>query len=92
MTDRITRPGDSNADWLRAVIDTAVDGVILIDSGGRILIRKGVREQVRMQTQRREYGSCHVCCSSAREHAAAQVRGAAIQSVGPGERVRTNWS
>ena len=38
MTDRITRPGDSNADWLRAVIDTAVDGVILIDSGGRILM------------------------------------------------------
>ncbi|MCK1737686.1 PAS domain S-box protein [Bradyrhizobium sp. 138] len=28
----------SNADWLRAVVDTAVDGVILMDARGRILM------------------------------------------------------
>ncbi|WP_456620492.1 PAS domain S-box protein [Bradyrhizobium sp. P5_C12] len=38
MEDRISRPGHSNADWLRAVVDTAVDGVILIDARGCILM------------------------------------------------------
>jgi PAS domain S-box-containing protein len=36
--DRIARPDHSNADWLRAVVDTAVDGVILIDARGCILM------------------------------------------------------
>ncbi|MBR0830406.1 PAS domain S-box protein [Bradyrhizobium manausense] len=31
-------PANLNADWLRAVVDTAVDGVILIDADGRILM------------------------------------------------------
>src|SRR6187402_2731350 len=34
----IARPDRSNADWLRAVVDTAVDGVILIDARGSILM------------------------------------------------------
>ncbi|MGY3395562.1 PAS domain S-box-containing protein [Bradyrhizobium sp. USDA 3311] len=36
--ERIARPDQSNADWLRAVVDTAVDGVILIDARGTILM------------------------------------------------------
>ncbi len=32
------RPGITEAPWLRAVVETAVDGVILIDSGGNVLI------------------------------------------------------
>ena len=36
--DRIARPDHSDADWLRAVVDTAVDGVILIDARGGILM------------------------------------------------------
>ncbi|MDA9508748.1 histidine kinase [Bradyrhizobium sp. CCBAU 11386] len=36
--ERIARPDQSNADWLRAVVDTAVDGVILIDARGSILM------------------------------------------------------
>ena len=28
---------DTNARWLRAVVETAVDGVILIDAGGKVL-------------------------------------------------------
>ena len=36
--DRIARPDHSNADWLRAVVDTAVDGVILIDARGGVLM------------------------------------------------------
>ncbi|WP_036035294.1 PAS domain S-box protein, partial [Bradyrhizobium yuanmingense] len=38
MGDGIVSPDHSNADWLRAVVDTAVDGVILIDARGGILI------------------------------------------------------
>ncbi|KRQ01570.1 histidine kinase [Bradyrhizobium yuanmingense] len=38
MGDGIVGPDHSNADWLRAVVDTAVDGVILIDARGGILI------------------------------------------------------
>jgi len=36
--DRSARPGHPNADWLRAVVDTAVDGVILIDARGGVLM------------------------------------------------------
>lgn len=36
--DHIARPDHSNADWLRAVVDTAVDGVILIDARGGVLM------------------------------------------------------
>ena len=38
MEDRIASPDHSNADWLRAVVDTAVDGVILIDARGGVLM------------------------------------------------------
>ncbi|GMO36211.1 PAS domain-containing hybrid sensor histidine kinase/response regulator [Bradyrhizobium sp. TM233] len=38
MEDRSARPGHPNADWLRAVVDTAVDGVILIDARGGVLM------------------------------------------------------
>jgi PAS domain S-box-containing protein len=38
MEERIVRPDHSNADWLRAVVDTAVDGVILIDAKGCVLM------------------------------------------------------
>lgn len=38
MGDGVAGPDHSNADWLRAVVDTAVDGVILIDARGGILM------------------------------------------------------
>lgn len=38
MEDGIAGPDQSNADWLRAVVDTAVDGVILIDAAGGVLM------------------------------------------------------
>lgn len=38
MGDGVAGPNHSNADWLRAVVDTAVDGVILIDANGGILM------------------------------------------------------
>ena len=38
MGGGIASPDHSNADWLRAVVDTAVDGVILIDARGGILM------------------------------------------------------
>ena len=39
MTDKsdAVTPEDTNARWLRAVVETAVDGVILIDAGGKVL-------------------------------------------------------
>jgi PAS domain S-box-containing protein len=38
MEDRITGADIPNADWLGAVVNTAVDGVILIDARGGILM------------------------------------------------------
>ncbi|MBR0953818.1 hybrid sensor histidine kinase/response regulator [Bradyrhizobium canariense] len=38
MESDIAGPDRSNADWLRTVVDTAVDGVILIDARGSILM------------------------------------------------------
>ena len=35
--DRASQRSSSEAAWLRAVVETAVDGVILIDAGGKVL-------------------------------------------------------
>lgn len=36
--NRAPKPNNSEAAWLRAVVETAVDGVILIDAEGRVLM------------------------------------------------------
>jgi len=36
--NRASRHSNSEAAWLRAVVETAVDGVILIDSAGTVLM------------------------------------------------------
>ena len=33
-----SRPNEFKAEWLQAVVDTAVDGVILIDMQGNVLM------------------------------------------------------
>ena len=36
--DRASKRNNSEAAWLRAVVETAVDGVILIDAQGKVLM------------------------------------------------------